>query len=75
MSKQKDRITKRLRQAGMAWATSATKHVHPDDPMENQIAGRKTYHVHPNANHPHSRDVRRFDTLDELEDWLDERDA
>jgi len=72
MSKRQDRITKRLREAGMAWATSATKCTLPDDPMEDQIAGRKTYHVHPDASHPHSRDVRRFDTLDDLEDYLDD---
>jgi hypothetical protein len=75
MSKQRDRISKRLRKAGMAWATSATKHVHPDDPLEDQSAGRKTWHVHPDASYPHTRNVHRFDTLDALEAWLDERGA
>jgi len=75
MANRRKRISTRLHEAGMAWATSATKHVHPDDPMEDQIARRKTWHVHPDASHPHSRDVVRFDTLDELEDWLDERSA
>jgi len=73
MSKQTDRITSKLSALGMAWATSPSKHIHPDDPMQDQIDQRKTWHVHPDASNPQASDVKRFDTLDELEEWIDER--
>ena len=74
MSKQTDRITSKLSALGMAWATSPSKHIHPDDPMQDQIDQRKTWHVHPDASNPQASDVKRFDTLDELEEWLDNGD-
>lgn len=70
MSKQHQRISKKLQQKGAAWAVRSDKHVSPNDPMQDQIDGRKTWHVHPDASHPHQGCILRFDTLAEIEKWL-----
>lgn len=73
MTAQKDRITAALSEIGAAWAVTKDKCVLPDDPLEDQAAGRETYHVHPNRSNPHSNSVWRFNSLAELEDWIQER--
>lgn len=72
MSKQHDRITRKLAELGMAWAVRSDKFCDPNDPLEDQMAGRKTYHIHPDAARPHQNDIRRFDSLKEVEEWLEE---
>lgn len=64
------KVTKRLAEAGAAWATRSDKFVDPNDPLEAQIAGQ-TYHVHPNVSYPHQSDIMRFGSLKEIEEWLD----
>lgn len=73
MTAQKARITAALREIGAAWATSASKHVSPNDPLEDQIAGRATYHVHPDRSEPRTEHIQRFDSLRELEAWIREQ--
>jgi len=75
MSKRIDRITRRLEGLSACWAISATKFCSPNDPHANQLRGRKTWHIHPDQGHPHQDDVLRFDTLDAIEDWLDDAEA
>ena len=70
---QKDRITRALAEIGAAWAATMDKCILTDDPLEDQIAGRATYHIHPDATHPHVNSIQRFDSLVELEDWIRER--
>jgi len=63
-------ISKCLKARGAAWAVQAAKYCSPDDPLENQIKGRRTWHIHPDANYPHQNSIKRFDTLDQIEQWL-----
>ncbi|MBT9173477.1 MAG: hypothetical protein DDT21_01878 [Syntrophomonadaceae bacterium] len=70
MSKQHDRITEKLESMGMAWAVCSYKYCDANDPMEDQIAHRKTYHIHPNARYPYQNDIFRFDSLTEIAKWL-----
>lgn len=70
MSKQHDRITKKLDANGSAWAVRADKYCSADDPLEHQMEGRKTYHIHPDRTHPYSDCILRFRSLSEVELWL-----
>lgn len=70
MSKQHDRITKKLGQMGMAWAASIDKYCDPNDPFEDQISGNKTYHIHPDVSYPHTKHAKRFHSLQEIEEYL-----
>ena len=70
MSAQKARITKQLEKRGMAWAVRADKFCDPNDPLENCAAGKRTYHIHPDASYPHWNSVERFNSLREIEEWL-----
>lgn len=71
---QKDRITKKLLERGASWAIRSDKFCDPNDSLEAQAAGKKTYHIHPDASYPHWDSVQRFDSLAAIEDWLDETD-
>ena len=72
MSKRHDRITERLSAIGAAWAVRSDKFCDANDSLEAQQAGRKTYHIHTEAEYPHWNYVERFESLTEIEDWLDE---
>ena len=72
MSKQHDRITKRLSTIGAAWAVRSDKFCDAKDSLEAQQAGRKMYRIHPDAEYPDWVNVERFESLTALEDWLDE---
>lgn len=72
MSKQHDRITQRLRKLEMAWAVRSDRFCDANDPLDDQIEGRKTYHIHPNASYPHQLHIVRFDSMREIEEWLKE---
>ena len=67
----KARITRRLAELGMAWATREDKYISPNDPLEDQIRGRATYHIHPDASYPHESHIKRFASLREIEEYLD----
>ena len=73
MSRQKDRITRKFRKMGMAWAGSSDKYCGANDSFDDQIEGRKTYHVHPDASYPHQNSVMQFDSLKEIEEYLSDR--
>lgn len=68
MSKQHDRITKKLQEQGRAWAVRSDKYIDPND----EFGAKPTYHIHPNATYPHQSDICRFDSLNEIEEWLAE---
>ena len=70
MTAQKDRIAKALSEIGAAWAVMMDKCVLPDDPLEDQINQRATYHIHPDASEPRVNYIQTFDSLKELESWI-----
>jgi len=67
----KRQITEKLIEKGMAWAVRSDKYTDPNDPLEDQVNRRKTWHIHPNASYPHQNDIVRFDTLAEIEEWIE----
>jgi len=69
-SKKKDRITKGLRKIGAAWAVRSDRYCSPNDPLEDQIEGKRTYHVHPDASFPHQDNIKRFRNLDEVQAYI-----
>lgn len=71
VTSQRKRINRKLGELGMSWAVQQGKYVGPNDPLESQIKGRKTYHIHPDKSEPRGDYMVRFDTLNELEEWLD----
>lgn len=73
MTAQKDRITRSLSKIGACWAVTMDKCILSDDPLEDQIAGRKTYHIHPDQSEPRQEYIQRFDSLKELEKWIREQ--
>ncbi len=70
MSRQKDRITRKLRGLGMDWAISSGKFCGANDPLEDQIRWRQSYHIHPDVAEPRQSYVKRFDSLKAIEEWL-----
>jgi len=70
MTAQKDRLTRLLGEIGACWAVTTDKTVLPNDPLEDQIAGRKTYHIHPDKSEPRTGYIQRFTNLKELEAWI-----
>jgi len=70
----KKNLTERMSKLGMAWAGRSDKYVSPDDPMGDQVRGRKTYHVHPDASWPEVTAILRFDTLRELGEYIEARE-
>lgn len=73
MSPQHERITRKLTALGAAWAVRSDKYTSPDDSLDDRASGRKTWHVHPDASEPDQRSIRQFDTLAELEAWIQAR--
>ena len=73
--KKKDRITKGLREIGAAWAVRNDRYCSPNDPLEDQIEGKRTYHVHPDASYPHQDHIVRFRNLDEIAAYIKAREA
>ena len=71
----KTQLTNRMEKLGMAWATRSDKHVSPDDPLGDQVRGRRTYHVHPDRSEPYSSAVKRFDTLQDLGEYITLRET
>ena len=67
MSKRKEQITEKLRRIGACWAIRNDKFCAPED-----SDGRRTYHVHPICKDPQQRYIKRFDTLAEIENWIDD---
>ena len=67
----KAKLTKRMKDLGMAWATRSDKFVDPNDPMGERTP---TYHVHPDASQPWQNAIKRFRTLNELTEYIDWRE-
>lgn len=67
----KERVTKRMRAVGAAWATSADRYVSPDDPP----GSGRMYHIHPNAEEPSQGWIMRFRNLDQIIGWIQMREA
>ena len=68
MSKEKERINSKLEKQGMAWAVTAAKTILPED----EWGAKPTYHIHPDAGHPHQADIKRFGSLAAIEEYLQE---
>lgn len=67
----KKRVTKRLEELGMAWATRTDKYTDPSDPYGARVRGEKTYHIHPDRSYPSTTAILRFHTLREILDFCD----
>lgn len=59
-----------LEDIGACWAVRSDKFCGANDPYDNQLEGKKTYHVHPDAGYPHQGDIKLFDSLDEIWSWV-----
>jgi len=70
MSKRKRKIDQRINALGYYW--TGEKELLPDDGIENNVDGRATYHVYISARKPSRQRCWRFDTLEEIENYLDE---
>lgn len=68
----KGQVTKALQAVGACWAVRTDKFCGADDPLEDQMAGRKTYHVHPDASYPHQDHILRFASLRAIMEWVGE---
>ena len=55
-----------LEDIGACWAVRSDKYVGADDGYD----ARPTYHVHPDAGYPHVNAIKRFESLDELANWI-----
>ena len=66
MANKKDRVTKGLLEIGACWAVRSDRYCGANDPLEAQIAGERTYHIHPDASYPHQDDILMFRNLDEI---------
>lgn len=67
----KQQITSKLQQLGMAWATRSDKYVSQNDGWGSKPA----YHVHPDASYPHQDSIKRFYNLAEIEAYIAAREA
>jgi hypothetical protein len=63
MSKRKQQISQKLVEAGASWAITDRKCILPGD----GYGASPSYHIHPDANHPHENAIRRFSDLETLE--------
>lgn len=59
-------VEKGLEDIGACWAVKSAKYVSPDD----EYGAKPAYHVHPDRSYPHIRDIKRFESLDELWSWI-----
>lgn len=69
MSARKERITNDLLELGACYAVSSEKTILPND----GYGARPSYHVHPDASYPHQNSIERFDTLADLEEYIEVR--
>jgi hypothetical protein len=63
MSERKQQISKKLVESGAAWAVTDRKCILPGD----GFGAKPSYHIHPDASHPHENQIRHFSSLDEIE--------
>jgi len=70
VTRQHDRITRGLVAIGACWAIRSDKFCGANDPFDDQVAGRKTYHVHADAAEPRQDEIQRFGSLRQLERWI-----
>lgn len=75
MSKQRDRIARKMRDLGAGYANDNDKHVSPNDPGASFGEARPSYHVLPDIENPWQSSILRFESLTELESWLGTRAA
>jgi len=63
-------ITQGLKEIGAAWAVRSDKWCSPNDPLDDQIKGIKTYHIHPDRSYPHQNSIKRFYSLAEIAAYI-----
>ncbi len=61
-----DQMVAALKSVGAIFATSTAKFISPNDPFGSKPA----YHIHPNAEYPHERDIVRVYSQAQLTDWV-----
>ena len=73
-SKRKERITKKLHKIGADWFRgNDDKFIDPNDPVEEQLQNRESYHIHPDTNNPILENLVRLHTLTEIEEYIKAR--
>lgn len=55
-----------LKSVGACFAVSTAKYISPNDPH----GAKPAYHIHPNAEYPHEKDVVRVYSQRQLLDWV-----
>ena len=55
-----------LKSVGACFATSTAKFISPNDPYGSKPA----YHIHPNSEYPHEKDIVRVYSQKQLVDWV-----
>ena len=70
----KEQVTKKLEEIGACWAVKAEKYIGVNDPG-NPWERKACWHIHPDCSYPHIDNIQRFNTLQELADWIDEKKA
>ncbi len=66
----KSQIEKLLEQIGACWAVKAEKFISPNDggePWER----KPTWHIHPDASNPRQENILCFDTLSDIQEWIE----
>lgn len=55
-----------LKSVGACFATSTAKFISPNDPYGSKPA----YHIHPNSEYPHEKNIVRVYSQKQLQDWV-----
>lgn len=66
-----EQVSTALKSVGACFATSTAKFVSPDD----GFGAKPTYHIHPDCSYPHGRDILRFSSIKEIQQYVTARKA
>ena len=61
-----DQMVQALKSVGAIFATSTAKFISPNDPF----GSRPAYHIHPDAEYPHEKQIVRVYSQKQLIDWV-----
>ena len=59
-------MEKSLASIGACFAFSAAKFVAP----RGEDGVKPAYHIHPDSSNPHEGDIKRFETVKQMQDWI-----
>jgi len=61
-----DQMAQSLQSVGAVFAVTTAKTILPNDGLD----AKPSYHIHPDANYPHERDIERVYSQKQLMDWV-----